>query len=142
VRRRASDTISGVTTSRQSTVGSASTRLALLTAVAAIGALDTGIFIATDPQTALKTSGRATGSLAGLAVWVLLLALSARRWRGSDGNRLATAGLVLATLAALDGVGLAAIHTLAGVGGARTLIGGAAGVAVLCLAVAARKPAR
>jgi hypothetical protein len=70
-----------------------------MTAVAAVGALDTGIFIATDPQTALKTPGR---------------------------TRL---------------VGLAVIHTLAGVGGARTLIDGAAGVAVLGLVVATRRAA-
>jgi hypothetical protein len=112
-----------------------------MTAAAAIGALDTGVFIATDPQTALKTPGRAAGSLAGLAVWALLLALSTRRWRGPDSHRLATTGLVLAGLAALDGVGLALIHTAAGVGGARTLIGGGAGVAVLGLAVATRRAA-
>jgi hypothetical protein len=132
--------MSGVTITPSTSLRSASSRLALLTAAAAVGALDTGIFIATDPQTALKTSGRATGSLAGLTVWILLLALSARRWRGSDSNRLGTAALVLAGLAALDGVGLAVIHTAAGVGGARTLIGGAAGLAVLGLALATRKP--
>jgi hypothetical protein len=134
-----SDTISVMNSIPRSSLRPSTSRLALLTAIAAIGALDTGIFIVTDPQTALKTSGRATGSLAGLAVWALLLALSARRWRGADSNRLATASLVLASLAALDGVGLAVIHTMAGVGGARTLIGGAAGLAVLGLAVAARR---
>src|SRR3982074_3182260 len=122
--------MSGVTITPSTSLRSASSRLALLTAAAAVGALDTGVFIATDPQTALKTSGRATGSLAGLAVWVLLLAVSARRWRGTDSSRLATAVVALAGLAALDGVGLAVIHTVAGVGGARTLIGGAAGLAV------------
>lgn len=130
-----------MTSTPKSSTRSAASRLALLTAVAAIGALDAGVFIATDPQTALKTSGRATGSLAGLAVWVLLLAVSARRWGGADSSRLATTGLALAGLAALDGVGLAVIHTAAGVGGARTLIGGAAGLAVLGLAVATRREA-
>jgi hypothetical protein len=113
--------------------------LAGLTAAALVGAADTAIFIATDPQTALKTSGRATGSLAGLAVWVLLLAMSRRRWRGPDSRRLATIGLGLAALAALDGVGLAVIHLAAGVGGARTLIGAAAGIVVLALALSTRR---
>ena len=112
--------------------------LAGLTAAALVGAADTAAFIATDPGTALKTSGRATGSLAGLAIWVLLLAVSGRRWRGPDSRRLSTIGLGLALLASLDGVGLAAIHMAAGVGGARTLIGAAAGIAVLALALTTR----
>jgi hypothetical protein len=113
--------------------------LAGLTAAALVGAADTAVFIATDPRTALKTGGRATGSLAGLAVWVLLLAISSRRWGGPDSRRLATIGLLLAVLAALDGVGLAVIHVAAGVGGARTLIGAAAGALALTLALKARR---
>jgi hypothetical protein len=113
--------------------------LAGLTAAALVGAADTAVFIATDPRTALKTGGRATGSLAGLAVWVLLLAISTRRWGGPDSRRLATIGLLLAVLAALDGVGLAVIHVAAGVGGARTLIGAAAGALALTLALKARR---
>jgi hypothetical protein len=77
--------------------------------------------------------------LAGLAVWVLLLAISSRRWGGPDSRRLATIGLLLAVLAALDGVGLAVIHVAAGVGGARTLIGAAAGALALTLALKARR---
>jgi Na+/H+ antiporter NhaD/arsenite permease-like protein len=69
----------------------------------------------------------------------LLLAMSSRRWRGPDSRRLATIGLGLAALAALDGVGLAVIHLAAGVGGARTLIGAAAGIVVLALALSARR---
>jgi hypothetical protein len=113
--------------------------LAGLTVAALVGAADTAVFIATDPSTALKTSGRATGSLAGLAVWVLLLAVSGRRWRGPDSRRLATIGLGLAALAALDGVGLAVVHVAAGVGGARTLVGAAAGIAVVALALTTRR---
>jgi hypothetical protein len=113
--------------------------LAGLTVAALAGAADTAIFIATNPQTALKTGGRAGGSVAGLAVWVLLLAVSSRRWRGPDGRRLAAIGLLLAALAALDGVGLAAIHLAAGVGGLRTVIGAAAGVVALSLALKARR---
>lgn len=112
--------------------------LGYLTAASLLGAADTAVFIATDPQTALKTGGRATGSLAGLAVWVLLLAVSGRRLGGGDNPRLATIGLGLAALAALDGVGLAVIHVAAGVGGARIMVGAGAGIAVLALAVMAR----
>jgi hypothetical protein len=114
-------------------------RLAILTAAALLGAADAGLFVVTDPQTALKTPGRAAGSLAGLAVWVLLLAVSGRRWLLGDSRRLAAAGLGLALLAALDGVGLAAIHAMARVGGARTLVGAAAGLTALGLAVTARR---
>jgi hypothetical protein len=114
-------------------------KLAILSAAALVGAADAGLFIATDPQTALKTPGRAAGSLAGLAVWILLLAVSGRRWRGGDNRRLAAAGLGLSLLAALDGVGLAAVHAMARVGGARTLVGGAAGLTALGLALSARR---
>src|SRR5258708_19652439 len=79
--------------------------LGYLVAASVLGAADTVVFIATDPQTALKTSGRATGSLAGLAVWLLLLAVSGRRLAGGDSPRLPTLGLGLAALAALDCVG-------------------------------------
>ena len=112
--------------------------LAYLTAASLLGAADTVVFIATDPQTALKTSGRATGSLAGLAVWLLLLAVSGRRLAGGDSPRLATVGLGLAALAALDGVGLAVIHVAAGVGGPRIMVGAGAGIAVLALAAMTR----
>src|SRR5258708_39392010 len=112
--------------------------LAYLAAASVLGAADTAVFIATDPQTALKTGGRATGSLAGLAVWLLLLAVSGRRLAGGDSSRLATVGLGLAALAALDGVGLAVIHVVAGVGGLRIMVGAGAGIAVLALAVMAR----
>jgi len=112
--------------------------LAYLTAASLVGAADTALFIATDPQTAMKTGGRASGSLAGLAVWVLLLAVSGRRLSGGDSPRLATIGLGLAALAALDGVGLAVIHVAAGVGGARIMVGAGAGIAVLALAVMSR----
>lgn len=112
--------------------------LACLSAASLLGAGDTALFIATEPQTALKTGGRAAGSVAGLAVWVLLLALSGRRLASGDNRRLATLGVGLAALAALDGVGLAAIHLAAGVGGARLVIGAGAGITVLALAVTAR----
>jgi hypothetical protein len=59
-----------------------------------------------------------------------------------DQPRLATASLALGALAALGGVGLAAVHQLAGVGGLRTYLGGLLGVAALGLAVAARGPAQ
>jgi hypothetical protein len=117
----------------------AGTRLGMLTAAAVVGALDAGLFVASDPQTALKTPGRAAGSLAGLGVWIVLIAISGRRWRDGDNQRLAAAGLAVALLAALDGVGLAAVHAMARVGGARTLVGAAAGLTALGLALATRR---
>jgi hypothetical protein len=113
--------------------------LAALAAVALLGAADVGVFIATDPGTALKTGGRATGSLAGLAIWILLLGTAGRRLTGADGTAVRRATLGLGALAAIGGVGLAAIHQLAGVGGLRTIGGGVLGVAALALAVATRQ---
>ena len=113
--------------------------LAVLTAAALVGAADATIFVATDPGTALKTPGRAAGSLAGLIIWILLLAISGRRWRGGDSRRLAAVALALALLAALDGVGLAAVHALARVGGIRPLVGAGAGLTALGMAVAVRR---
>jgi hypothetical protein len=118
--------------------GSRRTLLAALSAVALLGAADVGAFIATDPGVALKTGGRATGSLAGLAVWILLLGTAGRRLTGGAGPMLTRATLGLGALAAVGGVGLAAIHQLAGVGGLRTFGGGVLGVAALALAVATR----
>jgi hypothetical protein len=119
-------------------IGSRRPLLGVLAGVAALGATDVGVFIATDPGTALKTGGRATGSIAGLAVWLLLLAVAGRRLAVEDRPALATATLALGALAALGGVGLAVIHQLARVGGVRTLGGGLLGIAALGLAVAVR----
>src|SRR5258708_20938348 len=77
--------------------------LAYLTTASLLGAADTAVFIATDPQTALKTGGRATGSLAGLAVWLLLLAVSGRPLAGGDRSPLAPLRPGLAALPAPDG---------------------------------------
>src|SRR5947209_4212017 len=118
--------------------GSHRTLLATLAAVALVGAADVGSFIATDPGVALKTGGRATGSLAGLAVWLLLLGTTGRRLTGGEGPLLTRATLGLGALAAAGGVGLAAIHQLAGVGGLRTFGGGVLGLAALALALATR----
>ena len=116
--------------------------LGALTLVALLGAADVGAFIAASPSVALKNSGRASGSIGGLAVWLLLLGVSGRRAIGAeDARNLATASLVLAGLAALGGVGLALVHQLAGVGGWRTIGGGVLGVAALGLAFAARSTA-
>ncbi|MEA2684422.1 MAG: hypothetical protein QOK05_2750 [Chloroflexota bacterium] len=116
--------------------------LAALAAIAAMGAIDVGAFIATDPGTALKTGGRASGSLAGLAVWVLLLGVAGARLAREDRPALATATIGLGSLAALGGVGLAVVHQLAGVGGPRTVAGGLLGVAALGLALTLRGPAQ
>ncbi|MFN2465630.1 MAG: hypothetical protein ABR598_05125 [Candidatus Dormibacteria bacterium] len=115
-------------------------RLAALAAVAALGAVDVGAFIATQPGTALKTGGRATGSLAGLAVWLLLLGVSGKRLAAVERGSLSRATVTLGALAAAGGVGLAAIHQLAGVGGIRTIGGGVLGLAALGLAIASRRP--
>lgn len=112
--------------------------LTALAAVAAIGATDVGVFIATNPATALKTGGRASGSIGGLAVWVLLLAVAGRRLATDDQAGLSNATVGLGVLAALGGVGLAVVHQLAGVGGLRTIGGGLLGVAALGLALAVR----
>jgi hypothetical protein len=113
-------------------------RLTALAAVAALGAADVGVFIATDPATALKSGGRAGGSIGGLGVWVLLLAVSGSRLVRDDRPALSNATLGLGVLAALGGVGLAVVHQLAGVGGLRSLGGGLLGGAALGLALAVR----
>jgi hypothetical protein len=117
----------------------ARTRLALLTAVALAGAVDVAAFAAAEPAVAFKDGGRATGTLFGLAVWVLLTGAAGRRWRRPESGRLALATLGLGGLAALDGVGLAAIHMAVGVGGWRPLVGGILGVAALGLAITTRR---
>src|SRR5258708_35741152 len=81
--------------------------LGYLVAASVLGAADTAVFIATDPQTALKTSGRATGSLEGLAVWLLLLAVSGRRLAGGGSPLAGPAGLGMAAIAELARVRLA-----------------------------------
>ena len=113
--------------------------LGALALVALVGAADVGAFIATDPSVALKTGGRASGSIGGLAVWLLLVAVSGRRFAADDGRALVQATLLLGALAAVGGVGLAVIHQLAGVGGWRTIGGGVLGVAALGLALASRE---
>ena len=115
--------------------------LTALAVVALLGAADVGAFIASSPAVALKNGGRASGSIGGLAVWLLLLGVSGRRVAADDRAALATATLGLAALAAVGGVGLAVIHQLAGVGGWRTIGGGVLGISALGLAVAARRGA-
>jgi len=110
-----------------------------LTVVALLGAADVGAFIASSPSVALKNGGRASGSIAGLAVWLLLIGASGRRVAADDRPVLATATLVLAALAAFGGAGLAVIHQLAGVGGWRTVGGAVLGITALGLALAARR---
>jgi hypothetical protein len=112
--------------------------LSALVVVALLGAADVGAFIAASPGVALKNSGRASGSLGGLAVWLLLLGASGRRVATDDRQGMGTATLVLAAFAALGGVGLAVVHQLAGAGGWRTIGGAVLGVTALGLAVAAR----
>lgn len=114
--------------------------LGALAAVALLGAADVAAFIVASPAVALKNGGRASGSIGGLAVWLLLLGTAGRRFGTDDSDRLAGATLALAALAAAGGVGLAVVHQIAGVGGWRTIGGAVAGIAALGLAVAARRP--
>jgi len=111
----------------------------VLAAASALGAADVLIFVVAEPSVALKTPGRAAGSLAGLGVWLMLTGVAAYRWRDRDGDRLSRASVVLAGLAAADGVGLAAIHLAAHVGGLRSAVGGVAGAIALTSAVLARR---
>jgi hypothetical protein len=113
-------------------------RLALLTVVALIGAADVAQFAAVEPGIAFKTSGRAAGTVFGLAVWAGLTLVAGRRWRGVDNSRLSRAALGLSALAAIDGVGLAVVHIAVKAGGLRPLLGATLGVASLGLAVSAR----
>ncbi|HEV1998804.1 MAG TPA: hypothetical protein VGR61_11825 [Candidatus Dormibacteraeota bacterium] len=113
--------------------------LTALMVVALLGATDVGAFIASSPGVALKNGGRASGSIGGLAVWLLLLGVSGRRIAADNRPGLVTATLVLAALAAFGGVGLAVIHQLAGVGGWRTIGGAVLGIGALGLSVAARR---
>ena len=115
--------------------------LSALVVVALLGAADVGAFIASSPGVALKNGGRASGSLGGLAVWLLLIGASGRRVVTDDRQAMATVTLVLAALAALGGVGLAVVHQLANVGGWRTIGGAVLGLTALGLAVAARTAA-
>jgi peptidoglycan/LPS O-acetylase OafA/YrhL len=113
-------------------------RLAALAAVALLGTIDVAEFAATEPSVAFKTPGRASGTLFGLGVWVGLALVSGARLRRPDASHVSTATIGLAGLAAFDGVGLAVVHGVAGVGGLRPLVGAALGVAALGLAVANR----
>ena len=116
------------------------TRLALLTAVAVAGTLDVAEFALTEPAVAFKDSGRAAGTLVGLAVWLLLTGAAGRRWRRPEsGLRLGLVTVGLGALAAIDGASLAAIHLAVGVGGWRPLVGGILGVAALGLAITTRR---
>jgi hypothetical protein len=113
-----------------------------LGAVALAGAADVGLFIVTQPAVALKDGGRAGGSIGGLVVWLVLASLAGARWSGREGPYLSRGTLMLAALAAAGGVGLAAVHMAAHVGGWRSTAGGVLGVAALALAIAAngRRP--
>ena len=112
--------------------------LTALTLAALAGAADQAVFTATQPAVALRGGGRAAGTLAGLAVWVALTGVAAARAGGVSNPPLRRATLPLAAVAAVDGVGLAAIHAAAHVGGWRTAIGAGAGVVVLVLALQLR----
>jgi hypothetical protein len=114
-------------------------RLAALGLVALAGAADVGLFIATQPAVALKTPGRAAGSLGGLLAWLLLAGLAAHRWDHERSRSEATLTLGLALVVALYGVGLALVHVVAHVGGLRTAVGAVAGIAALALAWVSRQ---
>jgi len=113
--------------------------LALLTLAAAVGAADVAWFAATQPGVALQNPSRAAGTLTGLAIWLALTGTAGARVVGVDDARAKRATLALAALAALDGVGLAAIHVAVHAAGWETYLGAGAGAAALALAVAARK---
>jgi hypothetical protein len=121
------------------TLGRSRTWLALLTAVALAGTADLAEFALTEPAVAFKTAGRAGGTIFTLGVWVLLALAAGRTWRSPENSRLGLATVGLGTLAAIDGVGLAAIHLAAGVAGLRPLLGAALGVGSVALALSARK---
>jgi hypothetical protein len=113
------------------------TRLAVLTAVALAGTLDVATFALVEPSVAFKTAGRAGGTVFALAVWVALTGTAGRRWSRPQSTRLRLATTALAALAAVDGVGLAAVHIAVGAGGIRPVVGAALGLGSLALAVSA-----
>jgi hypothetical protein len=115
--------------------------LAALVAVSVGGMADVGEFIATRPGLFSTAPGRAAGSVAGFLVWAALAGTAAARVKGA-GGRSRTATLTLAAVAAVGSVGLTAIHLKAGVGGPRTIAGGALGVAALALALASLSGSR
>ncbi|MHB8507665.1 MAG: hypothetical protein ACYDGR_03330 [Candidatus Dormibacteria bacterium] len=106
--------------------------------LAVLGTVDVGSFIAADPAVALKTQGRAAGSLTGLALWVGLLAAATLYHRRPASPALGRATLGFAAVVATGSVGLAAIHVAAHAGAVRAVFGGALGVAALGAAWLAR----
>lgn len=100
------------------------------------GIADVGEFIATRPGMFTTAPGRAGGSVLGLALWAALAATAAARLRGADGPRSRWATVGLAGITALGSAALTLIHLKAGIGGPRTIVGGALGVAALGLALA------
>jgi hypothetical protein len=107
--------------------------------VSALGALDTGQFLATNLSMFRVSPGRAAGSVLGLALWVTLAGLSASAASGHRSSALARAILPLSGLLAVGSLALVAVHTAARVGGLRPALGGALGLAALGLAYLANR---
>ena len=112
--------------------------LLALIGVSLAGAADVAEFLATRSAMFTDAPGRAAGSIAGLVLWLGLLAIATVRYvRGErPGSRAVTIGL--AGLVAAGTVGLSAIHLKAGVGGLRPIVGAVLGVFALALALASR----
>ena len=111
-----------------------------LIGVSLAGAADVAEFLATRSAMFADAPGRAAGSIAGIVLWLGLLAVATLRYvRGErTGSRAVTVGL--AALVAAGNVGLTAVHLKAGVGGLRPAVGGVLGILALILALTSRAP--
>lgn len=118
--------------------GSTKTALAALIGISLAGTADVAEFLSTRLAMFSDAPGRAAGSVVGLALWAVLLGLATTRYARGPRPGMGTATIGLAALVAAGNVGLAAMHLKAGVGGVRSLVGGALGVLALMLAVASR----
>ena len=114
---------------------SSSILLALI-GVSLAGTADVAEFLMTRISVFTEAPSRAAGSVAGVLLWLGLLALSSVRYARGDRPGSRTATVALAGLVAAGNVGLTAIHLKAGVGGLRPALGGVLGVLALILAIA------
>ncbi|HUY96521.1 MAG TPA: hypothetical protein VMW47_02695 [Verrucomicrobiae bacterium] len=105
--------------------------------LAVAGTADVAQFLLTNLGMGGGTPGRAAGSVLGVAVWAGLLGCAVSSLRGGESTALRRTTVGLAALAAVGGVGLAAVHASAHVGGLRPGVTGALGVGALALSLAA-----
>ena len=110
----------------------------VLAGIGIAGTIDVAQFLAANDGMFRAAPGRAAGSVLGLAIWAGLTSVAIASATGADSRSLNQATVSLAALAALGGVGLAAVHAAAHVGGWRPALGGVLGLGALGIALGAR----